>query len=465
MSDKTMIAIDIGASGGRHIAGELRDGKLCLKEIYRFANGARPKAGSLVWDTRRLFEEILQGLKETKRQGIVPQSIAIDTWGVDFVLLDGEGKRLGEAVSYRDGRTRGMDALLREKISEEELYRRTGIQKQPFNTVYQLLALQRAGALEQAQDMLLLPEYFTYLLTGVRVHEYTNASTTGMLSAKTRDWDWELIDRCGFPRRLFGALSQPGEAVGRLRPEIAQEVGFDTLVTLAPTHDTASAVLAAPVGAGEAYLSSGTWSLLGLELTAPVLTAESRSFNMTNEGGAQGTVRYLKNIMGLWMLQELRRELCPDMPYDRMTELAQGSDGYPGRVNVNEARFLAPASMQAALREALAEGGYPAPQGIGELVACVCHSLAGCYRQAVEELEKLTGQKITCLRVVGGGCQNDYLNRLTARALGRKVTAGPVEATVAGNLLSQLWRSGTVKTLAEGRALICNSFPLREYLA
>lgn len=463
MDAKTMIAIDLGASGGRHIAGEIRQGRLYLQEIYRFANGARQKDGQLVWDTQRLFEEILEGLRVARRQGIVPESIAIDTWGVDFVLLDGAGRRLGEAVSYRDGRTEGMDALLREKISEEELYRRTGIQKQPFNTIYQLLALQRQGALEQAQDMLLMPEYFTYLLTGKRVHEYTNASTTGLLHAQTRTWDWELIDRCGFPRRLFGTLSQPGETVGALCPQIAREVGFDTQVLLAPTHDTAAAVLASPIRTGEAYLSSGTWSLLGMELASPVLSEKSRGFNMTNEGGAQGTVRYLKNIMGLWMLQELRRELCPQLTYARLAELAQQSDGYPGRVNVNEARFLAPTSMQAALREALQEGGYPPPEGIGELATCVCHSLAECYRQAVDELERLTGQKISCLRIVGGGCQNDYLNRLTARALGRTVTAGPVEATVAGNLLSQLWRQGTVKTLAEGREMICRSFPLREY--
>ena len=461
--NNAMIAIDIGASSGRHMLGQVKNGRLELTELYRFSNGAQRKNGRLCWDIDRLFAEILNGLRTARAQGITPRSVAIDTWGVDFVLLDAQGRMLGDAVSYRDGRTQGMDEIVRRVIDEEALYARTGIQKQPFNTIYQLTALREAGELDAAQEMLLLPEYLNYLLTGQRVHEYTNASTTGLLDARARAWDWELIDRCGFPRRLFGPLSQPGTQVGALLPEIAQAVGFDTQILLAPTHDTAAAVMAAPLETNDAYLSSGTWSLLGMELPAPILTPESRARNLTNEGGAQGTIRYLKNIMGLWMLQELRRELCPQTSFAELAALAERHDGYPGRVDCNAARFLAPVSMAAELRSALAEGGYPAPADVGDLAACVCHSLADCYRAAVDKLEALTCRRIVCLRVVGGGCRNDYLNRLTARALARPLTAGPAEATAIGNLLSQLLHAGEIHTLAEGRALVRASFTLKAY--
>lgn len=451
------IAIDIGASGGRHIAGWLEEDRLQLKEIYRFDNGPVRKQGQLIWDVDALFAHILAGLKEAKRQGIVPQSIAIDTWAVDFVLLDQAGKRLGEAVSYRDSRTQGMDAVLQQVISEEELYARTGLQKQPFNTVYQLLAVQKE-TLSQAAEMLMLPEYFAYLLTGQKMREYTNASTTNLVDAAARDWDWQLIDKLQLPRRLFQPLHQPGEMVGELLPHIAQEVGYQAKVMLAPTHDTASAILASPLEAGDAYLSSGTWSLLGLELPAPVLTQESRAFNMTNEGGVFGTVRYLKNIMGLWMLQQLRREMCPELSYAELAQLAEEADAYPGRVDADDQRFMAPMSMRDEMAQALREGGYPLPDSIGEWAACICHSLADCYARAINALEKLTDTQIHCLRVVGGGCQNEYLNRLTARALGRRVTAGPVEATAIGNILSQMGVE-----ITKARQIVKNSFPLREY--
>ncbi len=452
------IAIDIGASGGRHIAGWLEENKLQLKEIYRFENGPVQKNGQLIWDVDALFEHILQGLKAAAAQGICPVSIGIDTWAVDFVLLDDAGNRLGEAVSYRDHRTQGMDEMLQKVISEGDHYARAGLQKQPFNTVYQLLALKKENALQNACELLMLPEYFAYLLTGQKMREYTNASTTGLINAVSRDWDWELIDKIGLPRSLFAPLHQAGETVGKLLPEIAKAVGFDSTVILAPTHDTASAILASPIEDGDAYLSSGTWSLLGLELTRPILTEESRAYNMTNEGGVNGTVRYLKNIMGLWMLQQLRREMCPDVSYAELAKLAEAADGYPGRVDADDQRFMAPASMQKEMEKALAERGYPLPQSIGEWAACVCHSLADCYAGAIGALEALTEQKISCLRIVGGGCQNDYLNRLTAQALARPVTAGPVEATAIGNILSQMHLS-----VADAREMVKRSFPLKMY--
>lgn len=452
------IAIDIGASGGRHIAGWLENGRLQLKEIHRFDNGPVRRNGQLIWDTNALFEHILEGLKKAKLQGIVPCSIGIDTWAVDFVLLDKNGKRLGEAVSYRDDRTQGMDAELQKIIGEDELYARTGLQKQPFNTVYQLLALKKQHALEEADDLLMLPEYFAYLLTGQKMREYTNASTTGLVNAAARDWDYDLIDRCGFDRRFFAPLHQPGETVGALLPDIAAQVGYTARVLLAPTHDTASAILASPIEKGDAYLSSGTWSLLGLELPAPVCTAESRDYNMTNEGGVNGTIRYLKNIMGLWMLQQLRREMCPELSYAQLAALAEEANAYPGRVNADDQRFMAPASMRDEIALALREGGYPQPENIGEWAACICHSLADCYARAVTALEKLTDRPVSCLRIVGGGCLNAYLNRLTAQALRRPVTAGPVEATAIGNILSQMGLAP-----ADARALVKSSFPLTHY--
>ena len=452
------IAIDIGASGGRHIAGWLEGDCLQLKEIYRFENGPVQKGDRLVWDVDALFAHIVAGLKEAGMQGIAPRSIAIDTWAVDFVLLDEAGNRLGDAVSYRDKRTQGMDEVLQKYISEEKLYARAGLQKQPFNTVYQLLALQKEHALSQAADLLMLPEYFAYLLTGSKMREYTNASTTNLINAASRDWDWPLIDQLKLPHSLFQPLHQPGETVGELLPAVAQEVGYSCRVMLAPTHDTASAILASPLGTGDAYLSSGTWSLLGLEMDQPVLSMESRALNMTNEGGVQGTVRYLKNIMGLWMLQQLRREMCPELSYAALAKLAEAEDHYPGRVNADDQRFMAPASMCDEIARALREGGYPLPENIGQWAACICHSLADCYGQAITALENVTGQKIPCLRIVGGGCQNDYLNRLTAQALKRPVTAGPVEATAIGNILSQM---GLDKEAA--RALVKRSFPLKTY--
>lgn len=455
---KTVLAIDIGASGGRHIVGVFNDGALQLHEVYRFENGPVQKNGQLIWDVDALFAHIVQGLKAAGEQGYTPQSIAIDTWAVDFVLLDAAGQRLGEAVSYRDGRTQGMDRVLEQYISESELYARTGLQKQPFNTIYQLLALQQNDELAQAQELLMLPEYFAFLLTGQKMREYTNASTTALVDAAARDWDYELIDRLAFPRRFFAPLHQPGETVGELLPEIAQQIGYSTAVKLAPTHDTASAILASPIAAGDAYLSSGTWSLLGLELPSPILTEASRAFNMTNEGGAHGTIRYLKNIMGLWMLQQVRKELCPQLSYAELAQLAAAADAYPGRVDAGDQRFMAPLSMTEEINRALTEQNMPLPSSVGEWAACICHSLADCYSGAIKALEEITKQKIGTLRIVGGGCQNEYLNRLTAKALNKPVTAGPVEATAIGNLLSQLQLS-----LTEGRELVRRAFPLRTY--
>lgn len=460
------LAVDIGASSGRHIIGTVEHGVMALHEVYRFENRLIEKNGHLCWDMEGLVQNVIEGLKAAHDAGYTPTTVGIDTWAVDFLLLDAGGTPIGDPVAYRDGRTAAMREELEPILPFTKLYARTGIQYQSFNTVYQLCALKKEHPeqLAAAEHFLMVPDYLNYRLTGVMANEYTNASTTALVGAISKDWDDEIINRLGLPRKIFGRISAPSTKLGNLSSAVKDYVGFDCTVVLPATHDTGSAFLAVPARDDKAvYLSSGTWSLLGMELPAPILTPESRARNLTNEGGAQGTIRYLKNIMGLWMLQELRRELCPQTSFAELAALAERHDGYPGRVDCNAACFLAPVSMAAELRSALAEGGYPAPADVGDLAACVCHSLADCYRAAVDELEALTGRRIACLRVVGGGCRNDYLNRLTARALARPLTAGPAEATAIGNLLSQLLHAGEIHTLAEGRALVRASFTLKAY--
>lgn len=460
------LAVDIGASSGRHIIGTVEHGVMALHEVYRFENRLIEKNGHLCWDMEGLVQNVIEGLKAAHDAGYTPTTVGIDTWAVDFLLLDADGTPIGDPVAYRDDRTAAMREELEPILPFTKLYARTGIQYQSFNTVYQLCALKKEHPeqLAAAEHFLMVPDYLNYRLTGVMANEYTNASTTALVGAISKDWDDEIINRLGLPRKIFGRISTPGTKLGNLSSAVKDYVGFDCTVVLPATHDTGSAFLAVPARDDKAvYLSSGTWSLLGMELPAPILTPESRARNLTNEGGAQGTIRYLKNIMGLWMLQELRRELCPQTSFAELAALAERHDGYPGRVDCNAVRFLAPVSMAAELRSALAEGGYPAPADVGDLTACVCHSLADCYRAAVDELEALTGRRIACLRVVGGGCRNDYLNRLTARALARPLTAGPAEATAIGNLLSQLLHAGEIHTLAEGRALVRASFTLKAY--
>lgn len=459
------LAIDIGASSGRHMLGRLENGRLTLNEVYRFENGMQRRGDRLVWDTDALFAHVLRGLAACKTQGVVPASVGIDTWGVDFALLDAQGDRVGGTVAYRDSRTQGMDAVLCRTLSESAHYARTGIQKQPFNTVYQLLALreQSPAILARAQRMLLMPEYLHYRLTGVMAGEYTNASTTALLDAAARDWDFSLIDALRLPRRLFGPLRQPGVRVGPLLPEVARRVGFSCDVVLPPTHDTAAAVLASPLEPGDAFLSSGTWSLMGIELPAPVLSEESRLANLTNEGGCFGAIRYLKNIMGLWIIQCIRNELPGRPSFGALAQAAREADGFAGRIDVDDASFLAPENMTQAVQGFCAAHAQPIPGTPGELCACVYHSLADSYADTVRRLERLTGAPIRRVCIVGGGSKNEYLNELTASACGRPVTAGPVEATALGNVLAQMLCAGEIHTKEEARALVRESFDVKTY--
>ena len=430
------LAIDIGASSGRHILGSIQDGKLCLEEIYRFDNRQVRREGHDCWDLGHLWKSIVEGLKMCKAQNKIPTTVGIDTWAVDYVLLDGEDKLLGDGVAYRDGRTQGMDDLVHQKVSQEELYRRTGIQKQIFNTIYQLEALSREHPeqLAQAKSLLMLPDYFNFLLTGVKHQEYTNATSTSLVNAHTRQWDGELLDKLGLPRALFGPLSMPGTVVGPFTPAIRDEVGFDATVILPATHDTGSAFLAVPARDDQAvYLSSGTWSLLGVENEAPITTPESQKANFTNEGGAWYRFRYLKNIMGLWMIQSIRREL-------------NGVDYVAGGTH----------------RDYCRRTGQQVPETVGEIMECEYRSLARRYAQAIEELQGLTGKTYTSINIVGGGCQDGYLNALTAQATGLPVFAGPVEGTAIGNLVVQLIADGVYANLQEAREAIGHSFEIQE---
>lgn len=463
MSATYYLAVDIGASSGRHILAHLENGNIVLEEMHRFENGLVHRGGHLCWDTERLFSGIIEGMKKCKAAGKIPCSMGIDTWGVDFVLLDKQGNRLGDAVAYRDSRTEGMDAVVSQCISEEELYAKTGTQKQMYNTIYQLMSIRQENPelLQQAERFLMTPEYYHYLLTGKAVNEYTLATTTNLVNAQTKQWDGELLDALGFPRRLFGELKCPGETVGVLTEDIAKQVGFSCKVVLPATHDTGSAVAAVPANDDDfLYISSGTWSLLGVERLHPDCSEASRRLNFTNEGGVNYRFRYLKNIMGLWMLQSIKRELNNQYGFGEISSMARKAD-IASVIDVDDMRFLAPESMIETIKAVCAESGQAVPQTVGEVAKVVYLSLSECYGKAVREMEQITGRTYSRLHIVGGGCQDDYLNELTAKATGKAVYAGPIEATAIGNLLVQFLAAGEFATLEEGRSAIARSFAVK----
>lgn len=474
------LAIDIGASSGRHILGHVECGRLVLEEIYRFDNLQVRRNGHDCWDLENLWDGILSGLKVCKQIGKISDTVGIDTWGVDFVLLDKDDCLLGDGVAYRDSRTEGMKEIVNRFIPEEALYGRTGIQYQPFNTIYQLMALKREHPeqLDRAEWMLMIPEYFHFLLTGVKQNEYTNASSTNLLDAAGKCWDLATIERLGFPVRIFHPLAMPGTKLGNLKPEIRELLGFDTTVMLPATHDTGSAFLAVPARDDNAvYLSSGTWSLLGVENEVPVTTVESMRQNFTNEGGAWYRYRYLKNIMGLWMIQSVRRELNgvayvqgkerknadgKQWSFPDLIEEARKCEDFSSVVDVNRECFLSPESMIDAIRDECARTGQQVPETVGQTMQCVYSSLSMCYRDAITSLEKLTGKRYTSINIVGGGCQDTYLNYRTAVATGLPVFAGPVEGTAIGNLIVQMIDAGEIESLQAARNMIHRSFAIKE---
>lgn len=467
----THLAIDIGASSGRLITGFLEDGKMHLQEVYRFENGLVKRNGHLCWNVDGLWHSILEGLKACREKDLIPETIGIDTWAVDYVLLDHDGKRIGDSVAYRDARTDGIREELERNhiLSFSEMYERTGIQYQKFNTAYQLYAQKKEHPeeIEQAEVFLMIPDYLNYLLTGRIANEYTNASTTALINAQTKTWDDMLIGKLGLPRKIFQKIAVPGTVLGDLKPEIQKEAGFNAKVILPATHDTGSAFLAVPVeGENSVFLSSGTWSLIGTENKEPHTDSESMMANFTNEGGYQYRFRYLKNIMGLWMIQNVRKELQAEtgkkISFPDLIAMAEKEKDFPSVVNVDHPRFLAPSSMMEEVKKACSEKKEPVPENAGQVLSVIYHSLADDYAVAVSTLQKLTGKTFENIHIVGGGCQDMYLNQLTANAAGRTVYAGPVEGTALGNLIVQWIASGELSDLNQARNTIRESFDIRE---
>ena len=463
--EKYYLAIDIGASSGRHMLASVADGKMQLEEIYRFPNGMDNVNGTLCWDVKRLFTEIKNGLKKCKELGKIPVSMGIDTWAVDYVLLDKDDRILGDTVGNRDSRTDGMDQKVYEVISQSALYERTGIQKQMFNTIYQLMAVkeQHPEYMEQAESLLMIPDYFQFLLTGVKKMEYTNATSTQLIDPKTNDWDYELIEMLGYNRKMFRPVSMPGTVVGNFTKEIQEEVGFDCKVVLPATHDTGSAVLSVPTNDANAiYIRSGTWSLMGIERKEADCSMASMQANFTNEGGYDHRFRFLKNIMGLWMIQSVKKEFEEDLSFAEICERAS-KETIDSIVDCNDDCFLAPQSMIKAVQDFCRATGQTVPQTVGEIAAVIYNSLGKCYGDTVKEIEAITGNTYDTIYVVGGGANAGYLNELTAKYTGKNVSAGPTEATAIGNITVQMLHDGVFASLPEARTCIGESFDIKWY--
>lgn len=434
MEKRYYLAVDIGASSGRHIVGWMEDGRLCTEEVYRFPNGVQRQDGHLVWDIEGIFAHVKEGLKAAFARYPRIESVSIDTWAVDYVLLDAQDRPVYPVYAYRDGRTQDAVGAVHGIVPFAQLYARTGIQFQPFNTIYQLYADKLAGRLDGAEDFLMVPEYLLWRLCGVKAREYSNATSTGLVNARTGQYDPAILQALGLPQRLFPSLTGPGAVLGELLPDVAAEAGGQCRVVLCATHDTASAVEGIPMAEGEGlFLSSGTWSLLGAKLPQPLTSEESCRANFTNEGGV-GYIRYLKNIMGLWIVQCIQKQL--GISFGEMVDLARTS-GCDRVFDVNDPRFTAPADMKAEIAAALSETG-PAPAGDADLIRSVYRSLAESYGKAVREMEAVTGRSWDILYIAGGGAKNALLNDLTARATGKRVIALPIEATAIGNLKVQM---------------------------
>lgn len=473
------LAIDIGASSGRHMLMHVdEDGMLHMEEVHRFKNGMKridrkklldpidgghePMESQLCWDHEYLFHEILEGLKRCKELNKCPTTVGIDTWGVDFVLLDENKKVIGNTVAYRDQRTEGMMALVEAAIPTMELYERTGIYPASFNTIYQLLAVKRnhPEELAKAKYLLFTPDYFFFLLTGETMNEYTIASTSGLVEVASRQWDQGLLKRLGLPKSLFGQLNPPGVAMRRTSAVITAAIGYELDVVLTTSHDTASAVLAVPAEEEDyIFLSSGTWSLLGVETSDYNCSVEGFKAGFTNEGGYGGKYRYLRNIMGLWMIQEVQKELQREQgilySFAELCKLAKScSTNAIAYVEVNDTSFMAPESMITAIRMFCHNTGQRVPETPAELANVIYHSLAKCYKEAVEGVERITKKTYSRIHIVGGGSNARYLNELTEEYTGKKVYSGPSEATAIGNVLGQMLASGEIEQVEVGRKLV-----------
>jgi rhamnulokinase len=469
------LAFDLGAESGRAVVGHFEGDRLHLEEIHRFPNGPVKVRDSLNWDVLRLWSEIQQGLAlAAQAYGPELASVGLDAWGVDFGLLAADDTLLGNPHHYRDRRTDGMIEEAFRLVPRTEIYKRTGIQFMQINSLYQLLSMSRAGSpvLQAAQTFLNMPDLFNFWLSGQKANEFTIATTSQCYDPRARDWAWDLLERMGIPGRIFSGSDQgivpPGTVLGRLRTSVAQDTGASPLQVIASaTHDTASAVAAVPAQSEDfIYLSSGTWSLMGIEVTEPIVNEQSLAYNFTNEGGVAGTFRFLKNIMGLWLVQECRREwarLGRSLTYDELTQLAANAPPFGPLISLDDSRFLAPGDMPGRIQRYCQETGQAVPQTEGQIVRAALESLALEYRLVAERLDEMAGRHLPALHIIGGGSQNQILNQFTADATGRSVVTGPIEATAIGNVLVQALALGVFSDLAEARALVRRSFDVETY--
>lgn len=470
MSEKVYYtAVDLGASSGRVMLACLDGQTISIQEVHRFENGPVEEKGSLRWDFSRLFGQVQEGLGKAFEIQPAIQSIGIDTWGVDFGLLDAEGNLLENPYHYRDRRTEGMIEKAAEILPKKEMYFHSGIQFMPFNTLFQLLAYRQQEIFARAAKLLFMPNLIMYFLTGHIQAEYTIASTSQLMNMKTGRWSKRLLEAFGLPETILPEVIQPGTQAGVIKPSFQKVWGCGPVPVIAVgTHDTASAVAAVPVEAGRtwAYLSSGTWSLMGIEIPQAIIDDRTFEHSFTNEGGVENTIRLLKNIMGLWLVQECRR--CWGLQgqtysFSQLAQMASQAKPFAGWVNPDDIRFLSPQDMPAALNQYLTSTGQRPLEDKGQMIRVILESLAARYRQVLDWLEDLLGKSIDVLHIVGGGSQNELLNQLTADAAGKRVLTGPVEATVLGNVLLQAKAGGQIRSLEEGRQIIRRSFEIREY--
>jgi rhamnulokinase len=468
-----MLAFDLGASSGRAMLGIYEDGRLSIQEIHRFANEPVSLRGHLYWDILRLFHEIKCGLLKAFNSGHTDiSSLAIDTWGVDFGLLDRNGDLLGNPYHYRDGRTDGMMEKVFDLIPKEELYKQTGIQFMKLNSIFQLFAMKeyQAHLLRETKTMLLVPDLLNYFLTGQMVTEYSIASTTQLLDPVTRIWHRDLIDKLGLPKDIFTEIVPPGTVIGKLHPDIIAELGAGENISVVTvgSHDTASAVASVPASSVDfAYISSGTWSLMGVEIDQPIINLESAGLSFTNEGGVANKIRFLKNIMGLWLVQECRRQWQREgeqLSFSQLQELARQAEPFVSLIDPDHESFVAPGDMPTRVQQFCQQTGQKVPKTKGEIIRCITESLAMKYRFTMESLEKILNRELSVIHMVGGGIQDELLCQFTADSTGKKVLTGPIEATSIGNLMVQAMVAGKVASLGEMRDCIARSFPQKEYV-
>jgi rhamnulokinase len=460
-------AIDLGAESGRLVKGILKDGKLHLEEISRFANGMVPISGHFYWNLIRLYEAMMEAFKKCAKSDVPIESIGVDSWGVDFVLLAKDESLMGLPVAYRDTRTDGMMETLFKRIPSEKIYEKTGIAFMKFNSIYQLLALaeQKSEALKNAAHFLMIPDYFHYLFTGKITNEYTDATTSQGINLKTGAWDTDIFKAIGVSANILHPLIKPGTRIGPISGHLQSLTGLGPVPVIAPgTHDTASAVAAVPAeGKNWAYISSGTWSLMGMEADSPVSSPKAFEYNFTNEGGVFNTIRFLKNIMGLWLVQRCRAAFDKQIDYGILTQMASQAPAFVSLIDPDRDAFMNPPSMTAAIADFCKKTGQPVPVSEGAYVRCCLESLAMQYRLVMQQLCEIYKTKIEKLHIVGGGSQNTLLNQLSADATGTTVITGPVEATVIGNIAVQAIGLGHIASLSEARKIIRNSFEMNTY--